>query len=900
MLPSTPVLSETTQTKDGENFVFETTYSQSEGIAPTEIKTVVSDGDKETFLAMIKKEGDAGDYLAGVRYAASSTFPAGNYSWYVTALATTFERRTDTDTQNFSVENKIAFSNVTETEDDGIQDGKGVADKTVFSFSINLSGDFDEANLVYAGAFDETSLAFVPKILPLSCNQTLCAAATTLPKGRQPWHLEAKKSGIVLASTTVQMLTSGYSSVVFIPGLEASTLYDANGNRLWTPAVAPLHDNTKLLLDKNGVSIEEGIYVGDIIHKVMGISKGNVYESFANQLDGLKADGTINDWKGFPYDWRYDVRDVVNHPVPVSPVSEYSMTDRLRSLAANSDTGKVIIVSHSNGGLVAKELSNALGADASKLLDKMIFVASPQVGTPAAVGSLLHGYQTGLPADAYPVLIAPTEARNLAQNAPGVYGLLPGARYFRYVDDPVITIGEGKILDGWREKYGEVIHSDERLRNFMTDASREILPTNDTLTQPSITNADLYSRAESLHAELDNWTPPAGVEADEIAVWGEETLEGVRYYEGLDLKCASYYEVASCVSVPSLKYDPVMTEDGDGTVVAPSALWLPESTGVRKWWVDLKEYNKEHPGRASFGITPVKHASIFDETTIGDLVSRLIQNHKEVDGLRYISKNKPISDNSGSKLHFLLHSPLSLNLYDNLGNHTGYSTTTSELEENIPGSRFSTIGEVVYVSVPADTVITVILNGEANGSYTLDVEKEMNGIITKTTFAAVPSTPNTIASLIVIDGEISDLSSDTYGDGTKTFILSPKENEIVVPDLLPKKEEPKQEPIIASGGAVNPYFLTNTPKTESAEQKPDPVETPAIASVLEKATSSPIYVATTVKKIAEKTSPKKTVAIAKLSPKIQTINNKFNQTASVGAASGNWWTKFVSWLRSVW
>jgi len=121
-----------------------------------------------------------------------------------------------------------------------------------------------------------------------------------------------------------------------------------------------------------------------------------------------------------------------------------------------------------------------------------------------------------------------------------------------------------------------------------------------------------------------------------------------------------------------------------------------------------------------------------------------------------------------------------------------------------------------------------------------------------------------------------------------------------LPDLSLKKEEPKQEPIIASGGAVNPYFLTNTPKTESAEQKPDPVETPAIASVLEKATSSPVNATTTVKKIVEKTYPKKTVATAKPSPKVQTMNNKLNQIASANVATGNWWTKFVSWLRSMW
>ena len=120
------------------------------------------------------------------------------------------------------------------------------------------------------------------------------------------------------------------------------------------------------------------------------------------------------------------------------------------------------------------------------------------------------------------------------------------------------------------------------------------------------------------------------------------------------------------------------------------------------------------------------------------------------------------------------------------------------------------------------------------------------------------------------------------------------------PDLSLKKEEPKPEPAVSNGGAVNPYFLTNTPNTATVERKPDVVETPVIVFVGENATSSSTNATTTVRKIAEKTSPKKTVATAKPSPKVQTINNKLNQTASAGAVSGNWWTKFVSWLKSVW
>ena len=66
-----------------------------------------------------------------------------------------------------------------------------------------------------------------------------------------------------------------------------------------------------LFLDQSGESICNDIYAkeGDIIDSVGG---GNIYKSFIDEMNGLKTDGTIDDWKPVAYDWRLSLDDFLN------------------------------------------------------------------------------------------------------------------------------------------------------------------------------------------------------------------------------------------------------------------------------------------------------------------------------------------------------------------------------------------------------------------------------------------------------------------------------------------------------------------------------------------------------------------------------------------------------------
>ena len=143
----------------------------------------------------------------------------------------------------------------------------------------------------------------------------------------------------------------------------------------------------------------------------------------------------------------------------------------LKRLAKSSKTGKVTIVAHSNGGLVAKALMQKLGdAETAKLIDKVIFVAVPQVGTPQAIGALLHGYEQGLPKDWISVFLSESTARTLAQNMSSAYNLLPSANYFASIFDWKATPYD------WRLSLDDILNNGNKIGDNISYLTATLSP----------------------------------------------------------------------------------------------------------------------------------------------------------------------------------------------------------------------------------------------------------------------------------------------------------------------------------------------------------------------------------------------------------------------------------------
>lgn len=572
----------------------------------------------------------------------------------------------------------------------------------------------------------------------------------------------------------LQVGGGGNSSILFIPGFEASRLYGMNDGLLWEPTRRN-EDVKRLMMDGSGESINDGIYTRDVIDEAYGF---NVYKGFIGFMNDLIDDGTIAAWKAAPYDWRLSPEavvekgahitpDSISYLVPLSGEKPY-MIKVLEDLVASSNNGKVTIVGHSNGGLVAKALINKLMAlknvgesDLIDHIDRVILVATPQLGTPKAIASMLHGDEQNL---AGGFLLTKAVARQLGENMPGAYGLLPSNEYFARVFDPVIEFSDdvSEIYD-FRALYGEAIDSAQELQEFLLgDSGARQEPSDTDTDSPDVVNDGLLQKAQAMHGDLDNWQAPDGVEVIQVAGWGLDTIRGMQY-DNCDL----------CVfgqSLSNLDRKPLFTIDGDRTVVTPSAVALGGDT----YYVDLKSFNKGWQRNRN-------HSDIMEVSDLQYLIRDIVVG--EVDVLPgFVSTSRPLGD-SEQRLRLRMHSPVSMEVVDSSGKHTGVTdnpyigSDIQAVREEIPNSAYFEFGETTNISLDLQDDYTVNLMGEDSGTFTLEVELvKGDEIQSKPAFYTLPVAEGARGVFnITQGGNVSDLAMYFNEDEIVDLVVSPSE-----------------------------------------------------------------------------------------------------------------------------
>ena len=578
------------------------------------------------------------------------------------------------------------------------------------------------------------------------------------------------------------------SNVLFLPGIEGSRLYEGTGcgkmaeEKLWEPANSLLDAYkgdthvTELALDASGKSVCSDIYAKE------GDLTSGIYASFVSEMKGLKQHGPINDWEPVTYDWRLSLNDLLiggaQHGDKIyynEATSTPYIEQTLRHLAETSKTGKVTLIAHSNGGLLAKALLNTLGAEATKLVDRVILVASPQSGAPADIGSLLVGYDAGIYRFGFRV-VSNMAARTFAQNSPMAYHLLPSEDYLEStapdLAHPVIKFsGTGYTKE--EAAYGSTIANRAALDDFLLakEGGRSV-PAPSDLDSLAILNPSLIAYGNTVHDALDRWAPPPGIAVDQIGGWGVDTIAGIDFYTQQPTDVYTAFN-------PVRSYRPIITEDGDGTVTIPSAFEMATSTNVKRYWVDLQSYNKIKSIKRS-------HADLLEISQLQGLIKDLLTGSTTTLP-SYVSMTQPPAVTGSKKLIFFLHSPLTLDLTDSSGNVTGINANNS-ITENIPGSTYGQFGEVKYVIVPEGNRYDLAMHGQANGTFSLDVQEIMDGTVTvSTTLADVPTTASTTVAMNVQSGisTLSPMRVDENGDGTIDATLVPRLGSTVFFDTTP-------------------------------------------------------------------------------------------------------------------
>ncbi|HBO16764.1 MAG TPA: hypothetical protein DD451_02065 [Candidatus Moranbacteria bacterium] len=623
------------------------------------------------------------------------------------------------------------------------------------------------------------------------------------------------------------------SNVLFLPGIKSSRLYKegmlGSEDKLWIPNYFG-DDMEELRMDEDGKSIED-VYTRDILDEVaIPVIGGNIYKTFLEKLDGLKSENIINDFRSFAYDWRQSVEDIAQSGTLYPEEEMKSALEQIEELAESSKNEKVTIVAHSNGGLLAKSLMMELEkSGATDKIDKIIFVATPQIGTPVALLAMLYGYDEPALAG---TLISQEDARTLAENMPGAYGLLPSEEYFDRIENPFVSFSsENTRYKSFKDAYGDDIDDFDEWKDFLTgDGDGRQEPENSEVDWENTLRENLLDEATEMHKRLDSWIPPENVEAIQIAGWGLDTISGVKYSEREKYDCfPTGGKVPSCVKSGEYAptYQPQFTVDGDKTVVAPSALMIPENDNVKRYWVDLFEYNK--------GITIDRgHKNILEVDNLQEFISNIIAN-KSGDLPKYIKDSRPDDyENASSRLRMSLHSPLDIHLYDEKGNHTGPKKIQvggqeyEVFEEGISNSYYYQFGERKYVGFGSGENVRVELEGYGAGTYTLKVEEAQpisggEETVSAIVFANLPTTEETTAVLEISEQglmEMPVLQVDIDGDGQQDYQAEP----IVEVGVMPDSNPPQTFASAQGEQGLAGWFVGNVAVSFSAEDGENEIE----------------------------------------------------------------------------
>jgi pimeloyl-ACP methyl ester carboxylesterase len=721
----------------------------------------------------------------------------------------------------------ISLVNASETEDDGIQDQKGVADKTEFTFSVTASEDLIDIKLVT----DSSDIGINPEQFFLYAlgTESVHSRTLTFPQGHYHYHFEAGdgNGGIYRYPETTELeFTTGYSNVAFLPGIKASRLYQQGTlfeNQLWEPNRDG--DTRALAMNQDGTSEDENIYTktdeyqgtidqanilpGDLLQE-------NFYVSFLDFMNEIKENGEIADWKALPYDWRLAFPNILNQGnATVNGKIFYDnryatdtpyILQEIRRLAETSDTGKVTIIGHSMGGMLAKKLLID-NQDIAISTETLILVDSPQLGTPQAIATMLHGTKENIP-ESFGFFSDAETGRKVAQNMPSVYTLLPSLAYTERVkdegknyttlisqnenlrniaDDPLWNTNS--ILDFYQTKYGTTtITAYDGMKDFLGGTDGHSSAPDSDIVHPKRIQMDMLAEAQTIHDEIDNWVPPAGMRVVQIAGWGiPDTIRGIEYKAKTEyFPCAMFTrDVCSKIVFDTA---PMFTFDGDGTVVVPSQIGMATTTEM--YFVDLNGYNNQWGDEHINFQKNRSHGSILEVENVRTLINNLVKKSEEPGkDLLFIKTDQLHFDGAGLNkklIRLSLHSPIKVDVTDQNGNHIGISASSTPertvYDTQMPNSYYLEMGEGKYLGFQLEASTTIQLQGTGTGTFTLNLEQYQGDTREGTqTFTDIPVNTTTKATLVINTlNDAKELALDQDGNGTIDSMVFTDENKETV------------------------------------------------------------------------------------------------------------------------
>jgi hypothetical protein len=531
-----------------------------------------------------------------------------------------------------------------------------------------------------------------------------------------------------------------FEPVVIVPGIMGSRLNRvSDGEEVWPNVgnmLVPGSDDYlgDLILDSNGEQVDGAeMYAGSIVDEELA------FVFYRNLIDGFVQDGYVENSDLFiaPYDWRMDIGDEISR-----------LDAKIQQAISNSPDGKISIVTHSMGGLLVKEYLKQF-SDTS-FVDKLVLAGVPRLGSPKAFKILGYGDDLGM--NFLGLGLNQDKTKDIAQNMPGVYELLPSRRYVQTNGGYVKDFRDGvNILDY------------DQTKQFMT-------------SDPSDSrNSSLIDLADNFHQGLDTQNVNATDVYNIVGCQNPSTIGEFRVYN-------------------DGKFD-ISSTNGDGTVPLTSATNLAD--GFENYFV-------------RYDVTGIDHAGLIKDDRTVNLISRIVEGEPTMVLPTGISNSSsycfdviPDPTENGTTISFSTHSPVALHIYDiydSQDRHTG-PLPNGDIELGIPGSVYEMIGENSFVFVPAGNNYRVVADGLSAGSFDLKT-KIFNGstLVKEITYLSVPlesDQTNAELNFSGIQGNL-DLNLDNDGDGNfdtivqPSAILSQEESTDVMPPVIVMPDIPDE------------------------------------------------------------------------------------------------------------
>ncbi len=455
------------------------------------------------------------------------------------------------------------------------------------------------------------------------------------------------------------------------------------------------------------------------LHNEVTLDGSVVPQAYGNFVKFFTDNGYVlnKDLFLYPYDWRKDVT-----------ISAFLLDGRVNQVLQQTGTTKVDIVAHSLGGLIARKYT----ADASNAtkVRKQITLGAPFLGSVNSLKALRYGTCVDYILLNNCMGINKEEIKDVVQNMTSNFELLPDQNYYT-------------IYDNSDRNHPYPFRDDRDIDNNGVTGALNYDQTKTLLTNLQH-NTSLFNPSEQFHTVDNTLAQTNGVEIYTIAGSGKCTLGNVREFSKINFLGQAVNKTEES------------TINGDGTVPLFSAS-LTDTTKNFNLAGQTKVYytNQEHSALTSNGSAlQLAKAILNGDSTLPTGVS----------SSAYKASCKQIS----------VLSPVTVDVYDTNGNHTG-PTANGGFETNIPGSSYDEINEGKTVVLPEDGQYTIKLKATDNGSFDLKVKDITNDAPTQElVYSDVPITLSSAATLVVDQSQPSpQLQLDSNGDGTTDQNISP-------------------------------------------------------------------------------------------------------------------------------